>query len=88
MARSPLRLSDGSSWLQIHMTFDEANEYLRNCAVGTFVIRRSQSSPSSYGIAVVQEKQQQRHIWHGLIDTSAAGWSMIVFDAGYLYTGL
>jgi hypothetical protein len=61
------------SWLQLHLTFDQASEHLKDSPVGCFVVRRSQSSPNTYAIAVVQERTGSRTIWHGLIDTSTSG---------------
>ena len=61
------------SWLQLHLSFDQAGEFLRDHRVGDFVVRRSQSAPNTYAIAVVQERGGMRQIWHGLIDLTPHG---------------
>ena len=49
-----LVLSGQESWFHGFLTYDEAAEVLRGRDVGTFLIRFSQSAPSSFAVAFVE----------------------------------
>jgi hypothetical protein len=50
------------AWFHGFLSFDEANEVLRCCPVGTFLIRFSQSSPTSLALAFVAPDQSVKQV--------------------------
>ena len=57
-----LRVLPQEAWFHGFLSYDEANEVLRCCPVGTFLIRFSQSSPTSLALAFVAPDKSVKQV--------------------------